>query len=78
MWEGGWGWVSVKQNLHLRHVGSAGAVGKYFNVAMVTNPEMKHLLEQLQSTQSVIHSMMAINEVAALHAQGIQFEPLNM
>ena len=74
----GWGWVSAKQNLHLRHVGSAGAVGKYLNAAMATNPEMKHLLEQLRSTQSVIRSMMAINEVAAPHAQRIRFEPLDM
>ena len=28
--EGGWGWVSAKQSLHLGRVGSAGAVGKYF------------------------------------------------
>jgi hypothetical protein len=47
MREGGWGWVSAKQNLHLGHVGSAGAVGKYLNAAMATNPEMKHLLVQL-------------------------------
>ena len=71
MREGGWGWVSVKQNLHLRHVGSAGVVGKYLNVVMVTNPEMKHLLEQLRLTQSVIWLMMAISKVAALHAQRI-------
>ena len=47
MREGGWSWVLVKQNLCLGHVGSAGAVGKYLNAVMVTNPEMKHLLEQL-------------------------------
>ena len=71
MREGGGGWVSVKQNLHLRHVGLAGAVRKYLNVAMATNPEMKHLLEQLRSSQSVIRSMMTINKVLALHAQMI-------
>ena len=47
MREGGWGWVSAKQNLYLRHVGSAGDVAKFFNATMVTNPEMKHLLDQL-------------------------------
>ena len=54
MREGGWGWVSAKQNLHLGHVGSAGDVAKYLNAAAATNPEMKHLLDQLRSSQSVI------------------------
>ena len=47
MREGGWGWVSAKQNLYLRHVSLAGDVAKLFNAVMATNPEMKHLLDQL-------------------------------
>ena len=78
MREGGWGWVSAKQNLYLGHVGSAGAVAKFFNAAMATCPEMKHLLDQLRSSGSVIRSMMAINEVVAPHARRVRFEPLDM
>ena len=78
MREGGWGWVSAKQNLYLGHVGSAGDVAKFFNAAMATNPEMKHLLDQLRSSQSVIRSMMAINAVVAPHARRVRFEPLDM
>ena len=47
MREGGWGWVSVKQNLYLGHVRSAGDVAKFFNAVMVTCLKMKHLLDQL-------------------------------
>ena len=39
---------------------------------------MKDLLEQLQSTQSVLRSMMAINGTIVPHAQRIRFEPLDM
>ena len=78
MREGGWGWVLAKQNLYLGHVSLAGDVAKFFNTVMATNPEMKHLLDQLRSSQLVIRSMMAINAVVALHAQRVQFELLDM
>ena len=78
MREGGLGWVSAKQSLHLGHVGSAGAVGKFLKAAMETNPEMKDLLKQLQLKQLVIWSVMALNEVITPHARRIQYEPLDM
>ena len=78
MREGGWGWVSVKQNLYLGHVRSAGDVAKFFNAVMATCPEMKHLLGQLQLSGLVIQLMMAINKVVALHAQRVRFKLLDM
>ena len=51
--------AASQQLLDLGHVGSAGAVCKFFKAKMATWPEMVDLSEQLRSKQSVVGAVIS-------------------